>query len=468
MPVRYLTALAAAFAICTVAWAASAPRIVGDEGATIEDLIREQALVTVVLNNGAREPNFRLRALNAETLGVTDGSGAPTAFKLSDIQELRVQKGRVEHTRKPRSDNALTTDDRRIVDEASARAFDIFNQSRGNQVVRALAATALAVSGHESRQNAEAYVRELSQANDAPTAVYASMLLFAITGEFNHTAIGNGLQSGDRGTKALAILLAGLSEDQRYLVDVRRLLKDPTVEIFPAAALSIARLGDRDSLPALYDGIRALSDEKGEACVTALTILNGPDVRQRMLTMLPDARGNEWYRIVRVLHALGDEQATELLRDRALRMPAFQESAALILAEEGSVEAIHFLRGYLEKSHDPNAENLIYKGAVGIALYKAGDIQAKSIIQDVLNTNASLIYARGRTNDEPFKQASVIAIQAAVCSLIGNTFNRELLSLLSAPIQSSNPGVAVAACIATMSIANPEFGTRGEWLPKQK
>lgn len=459
MPGRYFAALVTALFASSIGWAASPPAIVGDPGATIDDLIREQSLVTIVLNNGARATNYRLRSLSEETLGVTDTSGTQTVFRLDQVREVRVQSARIE-PRETRKESALTTEDRRIVDGATQRAYDLFNESRGNQTIKMLAATTLAASGHEARMGAQAYLRELSTGNDAPTAVLAAALLWTVGDEASDTAISAGLSSGNRETRALATTLAGLSRNQKYLVDVRRMLKDPAVEIFPAAAVAIARLGDRESLPALYDGIRALDERKGQACVIALTILGGDDVRQRLLTMLPDSRGNEWFRIVRALHEMGDEQATDLLRDTALRQPAFQREAALLLLEQGSVEAVQFLRNFLEKPQDPNVENLVYKTRVGIALYDAGDIQAKGIIQDVLNVNPSLIYERGRAADDQFKQNAVIEIQARTCELLGNTMNREMLSLLAAPIQSSSPIVAVTACGAAMQIANPEYGER--------
>ncbi len=459
--IRTLCAALFAAAVCTAAWPASPPPIVGDEGATIDALVREQKLVTIVLKDGSRAYNYRLRGIHEETLTITDSSGAPGAFPLDMVRELRVQKERIDTERNVRKDSALTTEDRKVVDAGVARAFDLFNTSRGNQTVKMQAAMALAASNHDSKLGAQSYLKELMTGNDAPTATAAAGMLWRVGVEPSSSAIENGLASGNRVTKAAAATLAGLTGDQRYLLAVRGLLRDPAVEIFPSAAKAIARLGDRESLPALYDGIRALDDKKGDACLFALTHLGGDDVKQRLLTMLPDSRGNEWFRIVRALHQLGDDSATKLLTSNALNQPAFSRVTALILVrDEGSVEAIQFMRDFLGKALDPNVENLVYKGQVGIALYLAGDIQAKGVVQDVLGTSPNLIYVRGRTSDEAFKQQAVIEIQTKVVAAVGDTLNREFVSLLAAPIQSPNPQVAVRACIAAIQIANPEFGAR--------
>jgi HEAT repeat protein len=378
------------------------------------------------------------------------------------VREVRVQRTRIEPREKLRKDSALTTDDRKVIDAAAERAYDIFVKSAGNQTLKMAAAMVLAASNHQSQKSAQAYLTELMSGNDTTTSILAAFMLWPVGVEPPDAVIRAGLNSGHRPTKALAATMAGLTGDQRYLVDIRRLLKDPAVEIFPAAAKAIARLGDRESLPALYEGIRALSDEKGEACVFALAHLGGSDVRQRLLTMLPDARGNEWFRIVRVLHKLGDEQATELLRTEAINQPAFDRLTALILIKQGAPEAIDFMREFLEKQLDPNVENLEYKAQVGIALYEAGDIQAKGIVQDVLGISPNFIYARGHTSDQQYKEAAAIQVKARVVDHIGDTGNREFVSLLAAPIQDPNPLVAISACGAAMEIANPEFAARSQ------
>jgi HEAT repeat protein len=454
-----LIALVATLA-CAGAWTAPAPPIIGDEGAGIDDLVREKTLVTIVLNDGARAVNYRIRELHEETLAVIDPSGDNTAFPLDSVREIRVQGPRIESRKTVRRETALTTDDRKLVDDAANRAFEIFTASRGNQAVRIQAAMALAASDHEKKPDAQAYLRDLMAVNDVPTAIVAAGMLWRIGEEPSAAAIEAGLVSGSRPARASAATLVGLTDNQKYLLDIRRMLKDPLVEIFPAAAKAIARLDDRDSLPALYDGLRSLDDAKGEACVFALTRLGGSDVRQQMLTMLPNARGNEWFRIVRVLYQLGDEEAGKHLRTTALQQPAYQRQAALLLIREGSIEAQQFLRGYLSKPQDPNIENLVYRGRVGLALFEAGDIQAKGIIQDVLNTSPNEIYARGRTGDTQYKENAVLNIQTTVLGDVGNAMDRNLLSLLGAPIQNPDARVAVRACIAAMQIANPEFGAR--------
>jgi len=460
MPKTTLAAALVAIFLCAAARAASPPKIVGDEGATIDDLIREQKYVTIVLNNGARDSNYRIKELSATTLAVIDGTNVPSAFPLDLIREVRVQKGPVSKEHVVRTESALTTDDRKIVDTATNRAFELFQTSSGKQNIKMLAAMALAASDHTASKDARRYLVELMDGNDTPTAVHAASMLWRVGEEPQGRVVENGLNSGNRATKAEAATLAGLLGDPTYLLDIRRLLKDPTPEIFPSAAKAAGRMKDKDSLPALYDGIRALNADKGEASVVALEIVGGSEVKQRLLTMLPDAKGNEWFRIVRVLHALGDEQAATLLKEQAIRQPAYDRVTALLLIPDKAQEAIEFMRAFLEKKIDPNPENLIYKARVGIRLYEAGDIQAKGIVQDVLNITPNLIYAPGKTDDERYKQAAVVQIQTEVCARLGDRLNRDFIPLLAAPIQSPNPDVAVRACLATLQIANPLFGER--------
>ncbi len=95
-----------------------------------------------------------------------------------------------------------------------------------------------------------------------------------------------------------------------------------------------------------------------------------------------------------------------------------------------------------------------------MALYVAGDIQAKGIVADVLNTRPNDIYAAGRTADQKFKEETVRKVQVAVCRLMGTTMRRDMLPVLAGPIQNSDPTVALAACRAAMQIGNQDFGKR--------
>jgi len=222
----------------------------------------------------------------------------------------------------------------------------------------------------------------------------------------------------------------------------------------------VGRLGDRRSLPLLYEGLLALSDEKAEAAVFALARIGGADVRQTLLDMKDRETGMEWFRIIRVLYALGDNQAKQLLIEDTLRQPAYQKTAAILLAQDGVLEGVEWLRDYLDTSENPNRENLVYRAQVGVALWEIGDLQARTVLQELLDTQPRNVYARGRTSDQEYKQQVAQTVRQATCAQIGDTMDRRLLRLLQAPVESQNRETALAACSAVMQIANKDFGER--------
>lgn len=459
---RYRTIVFAAVALLLVPMAAvwSEPPITGDPGATYADLIGEEALVTVVLNNGARDYNLRITGVYESTIAFETQAGEATAYPISLIREIRVQQGRIDTSRLQKAEQTLSGDDKAIVDQAAARALEIFKQSNSAQQVKMVAAMVLAASTHQTNKDAAFYLGGLAQGNDVPTAMLASLYLWAAGEPPSDETIQEGFQSGNRDARAMAATLAGLMDRKQFIGDVRRLAHDPAVELYPAGAKAAGRLMDRQSLPELYDGIRSLRAEKAEAAVFALKKIDGSDVHQKMLDMLGTARGREWFRVLRVLYALGDSRAKELMLTDALRQPAYQRTAALILGKDSVPEGIDFLREYLTQQEDPNLENLQYRAQVGLVLFDAGDVQAKVILQNLLDTQPSEIYARGRTQDREYKEQTAAAVKRSVCAMIGDSLNRDLLSLLVPTMQSTEGDVALAACSAAMQIGNRDFGER--------
>jgi HEAT repeat protein len=455
--------LALGILAATAAFAAEPPPITGDEGATYDDLIREQALVTIILKQGAPEHNLRIRALYPEaskpTIAVETSSGEKTAHLFANIREVRVQKERIRTDDKPDPETVLTADDKKIVEDATNRTLTLFKETHITPL-KMTAASVLAASDHVNKSDALTYLKELSRSNDAATAMAAALLLWANGETVADEVILNGFNSGNRDAKAAAAQLAGLTEGHQFIAEVRRLLTDPSSEVYPHAAVAIGRLGDRESLPKLYDGIRVISEEKSEAAAYALYKIGGPDVVRQLQQMLPNARGMEWFRIVRVLRELGDAEAAKLFETETLGQPPFQRLAALELATEGNLEAVKFLRDFLVKPVDPDPVNLIYRAAVGLTLYEEGDLQAKGIIADVLNTQTSDIYLRGQTSNNQAKNAAVQVVQAGTCAIIGYSMRRDLLPLLASPMQSADEAVTLSACVAIMQIANRDFGKR--------
>lgn len=436
-------------------------KIVGGDGATLEDLMREKTFVTVVLKDPtARQWNLRITGIYEETITFITSESLNAPYPLSKVQEIRVQEGRMSRIRTRASKNALTDVEAKVVQRAAERALEIFDRSKGDQQIRMSAALVLSVSLHEKKEDALKYLQELAAGNDVPTAMAATTFLFLAGLPPDPMVIRAGFESGSRQAKASAARLTGLTNNKTYLPEVRTMLQDSTIEIFPAAAKAIGRMEVRSDLPELYDALMALTEAKGEAAVFALSQMGGEEVHQKMLDMLETTRGVEWFRVLRVLFALDDPRAKQIMKEVALLQPAYRREAGLRITASGDWDGKVFLREYLKKAEDPNMENLIYRARVATTLFMAGDLLAKSHLQRLVNTKPSEVYAKGRTSDNTYKKRAAIAVQLKTLSLIAGTGSRDLLTLLEGPVESAEAQVAIAACTAAMAIGNPEFGLR--------
>jgi len=437
-------------------------KIIGGEGATLDDLEREGTFVTVLLQNPTgRADNLRIAGVHDETITFTMSNGEFLPFVRARVKEIRVQEeGRVSRIRPRALDSPLSDEEQSVVDRAAERALEIFQKSQGNQILRISAAVVLAASDHEDKDNALQYLQKLASGNDVPTAMLATSYLYAVGLPPDPKVVAAGFESGNRGARALAANIAGLTNNQDFLREVETMLNDSTREIFPAAAVAIGRMNLRSGLPHLYEAMEALTEEKGEAAVFALSEMGGEDVHQRMLQMLETSRGVTWFRVLRVLFALDDARAKKIMKEEALLQPAYKRAAGILITEDGDFDGKLFLREYIKRAEDPNMKNLIHKAQVATTLFSAGDIQAKSHLQRLVNTKPSEIYAKGRTGDKAFKKAAATAVQTQSLAFIAETGSRELLSLLVAPLESADRVVAITACTAAMAIGNPEFGMR--------
>lgn len=442
------------------AMAAGQVPIVDGDGKTIEDLILEKTYVTIVLKDpSARDINLRITGIFESTLNFITLDNDPIAYKLSRIREVRIQESRVASRRSRATEDALSDDDMIIVNRAAERAFGIFKNSK-NQEIRMSAALVISASTHENKAGALGYLQELAAGNDVPTSMDATTFLYLAGIPPDPNVLQEGFLSGDRHARATAAMLTGLTNNKTFLPEVRTMLHDPTVQLFPAAAIAIGRMNERSGLPRLYEAMRALTDVKAEAAVFGLSQMGGKDIHEKMLEMLEVSTGLEWFRVLRVLYALDDPGAKELMLTKALTQPAYQRIAALLLAADEVWEGTLFLRNYLEKPQDPNLENLSYKGRVATTLFSAGDIQQKIVLQELVNTRPGQIYARGKTGNEDYKSRTAVEVQLNVLRLIADTGSKDLLSILVAPLEGSDPQVAVMACTAAVAIGNPEFGDR--------
>ena len=434
--------------------------IVDGDGMTLEDLLREQTLITIVLKDPpARDINNRVNGIFENTINFMTLDNEAITYTRSRIRELRVQDSRIVPHRSRATDSALSEDELIVFHRATERALEIFKNSR-NQEIRMSAALVIAASDHESKGGALGYLQELAAGNDVPTAMDATLLLYLAGIPPSPDVLQEGFGSGDRRARATAALLTGLTNNKTFLPEVRTMLHDPTVQLFPAAAAAIGRMNERSGLSELYEAMRALTDAKGEAAVFALSRMGGDDVHEKMLEMLEKTEGLEWFRVLRVLYALGDESAKTLMLEEALRQPAYWRTAGLLLAADGIWEGRLFLRTHLEKAEDQNLENLIYKARVASTLFLMGDFQQKILLQELVNMPLEQIYARGRTSDTEFKRQIAVIVQINAINDIARIGSPDLLSLRVGPIESNDPKVAITACTAAMAIGNPEFGRR--------
>ena len=432
-------------------------------GASIEDLIAEGALVTIVLKRtSARDANVKITGMHKTTLTFTADNGQPNAYPISMIKEIRVQENLVRVKKKSHiKGGALTNEDKQLMNRAARRAEAIFKSSQGNQEVKMLAASILAISGEH---DAVLYLRGLAEGNDIPTAIQASVYLYSIGEEVREEVLQEGFISGNRQTRASAAYLTGLVNAKQFQNEVRTILKDPAVDMYPAAAKAVAWMDDTQAIPDLIKGLHALKLVKAETAVFALTELNSPEVMPELQSMLKTSRGNEWFRILRILYAMGDESAAELMITKGLTTTNFAPIAAIILSEDSNWDGIMWLRNYMDSPSNPTINNLLYKANAAAALFQSGHIQAKSDLQRLLNYNPNQVYAKGRTDDEQLKKLTVIQLQIEVCSLIGAMGDRTLFSLLPAQLENTSPLVSLAAAQAAFSIANEDYRERLEKL----
>jgi len=430
-------------------------KIVNGNGSTIEDLIREQALVTIILNGNIRDVNLKLKRFHDNTIGIETSDGQPSAYLVSGIKEIRVQERRINKSKRSRvKGGALDTDDKVFLNRVSERTFALFQSLQGKQELKMKAAAIMAAAGNE---DAEFYLASLANGNDTPIALEASLHLFTIGAKIDPNILQDGFISGNRKTRALTARLAGLTQCKPCLKDVRDMLSDPAPDIFPDAVLAAARLGDRSNIPYIMKGLSSLSYVKSEAAVNALILLKSDELVAMMQEELKKKQGMEWFRIVRILSASEVPGADDILREKCLKPTSYNRIAAILLTEKSDWEGGLWLREYLDKAVNPNFEHLMYEANIAITLYGSGHIQAKTILQKLARLKPSEVYVKGHTGDEEYNKGIIREVQIEVCDAIGRLGDRSLLSMLTTMLTNDDPEVALAAGQAAMMIANESY-----------
>ncbi len=434
--------------------------ILNGGGKRLSDLAGTDTYITVVLKeSNARDTNLRIKEVLADRMTVESPNGEPGAYLFDQIREVRVQLGKVA-PRRASSSGVLTGSDLDVAARADARVFEVLGEHASNQSYRMQAAALLAASAGPNAAMAVKDLNDLADSNDLPTQLEAGLYLYLAGQPVDPKIVGRGISSGNRAVRASAIRLAGFIGDPAFSNDLVIILKDPSPDTFTPAARAAGQIGDRKFIPDLLRGLTALNDEKAEACVDALTRLGGPEVIGSVKDLMKDSKGSQWFRMLRVRFALGDEEAIRLMKEQALTEPSFRPEALLLLAEQGDWDASVGLREQLAKSYDANIETLAYRARAAAALILADHPPAKSIMQEIFSITPETIYIMGKNDKKELKEAHAIQAQVAACMVIARSGARQLMPMLAIPIGNLNPKVALAACQAALSLANPEYRER--------
>ena len=437
--------LVAAVLVFAAAHVSAQVPIVGSKGARLKDIAGTDTLVTVVLKgSGATDANLKIRKVTDTILSVESDSKRLNHYLLSDVKEIRVQ-GSVMTVKRPDPlrERGLTPEQQLVVDRAVERTNEIFAAATGNQPLRMWAAEVLAVAGNdEQRQTALEYLTALATGNDLRTALGAAHhLVLAGSPPATGELVTQGLESGDRQVRASAARLAGLTRDPSGKAQLHQMLRDRASDISVPAIDALAWLGDRDSIPTLLDIVTERNEDKANAAADALISLGGEEIVDQLKQKLPDTEGRARFRVVRVLHALGDPLGTKLMRDEMLKIPSLEFDTAIILARQGDPEAMQVLRERLAQRYDPYQEVLTHRAEATAALIEAGDRTNISVFQELL-------------------RIGMPEINLLVLRLIGLLDLRSLLPVTQPVIESNDQTVAVAASQAAAALAHSDYRAR--------
>ena len=416
-------------------------RLVDSGGAALEDLIGTDTYITVVLKgSGAMDKNLRVVDVGPSTVAVVTTSNERTAYHFSSLEEIRVQADRVEA--KPFSfggRRSLKAEEQRIVDRAFSRVKEIFGAANANQGVKMRSASLLILNGDPS---AREYLRLLADSNDLQTEINASFRLF-LAGEedIDESLISQGLQSGNAKVRARSADLAGylgLMSCAPVLLDM---VKDRSAEVSTPAARALARLHERQAIPALLRMVTELKEKKGEAAIFALVRLGGADVIVQVKSLLDDATGRMRYRLVRILYELGDPLGKRLIKEESMAIPTLAPEAALVLAGDGDWDSMRLLNARLQRPFDEKEDIMFYRAEAAAVLMKGGDPTAISHLQTMLRSDED-------------------SVKKKVCRLIIELGKRKLITLTQPVIESSNADVSLQACDAAIALARPGYRER--------
>lgn len=424
------------------AWAADPVPVTGGNGTALSALAGSDTLVTVILQNG-QDKNVRVIDVGPDYVAVETASGTRNAYKFSSIKEIQVQSGKVAAANRSRKRHVISEDEQNILNRALARTREVFESST-DQSVKMVAAALLGANGDAAAHD---YLVQLANTNDAATSVNAALALYvAGDPDLAPRAAMAGLGSSNRPLRAKAALLAGLAKVSSAQNALLTMARDRSADASAPAAVALARIGNREILPLLFDMVQDSNDIKGDAAVTALSTLGGSDVTTEIEKLLEKTEGKPRYRLALVLYKLGSPRGSELMEKEFVAVPGLAREASIILAREGNAAGLNFLRKKLEEPVDETVDNFIFQAIAAGALVEGGDSWARTHLQETLR----------QTNP---------AIRIATCLEIGRIGDSSLMSTLQPAIESSDPGVVLAATRAALCIADADFQKRFVDLP---
>jgi len=394
-----------ALLIAPTALAASVNVTGAAPGTRLQSLVNSPTLVTVVVEyeaevrdrqtgetrtvmREAADPNLRVIDVQPNFFTVLTEDGERLSYLVDSVSEVRVQGGVVEV---PESDpldlRALRPEQQAIVDEAYRRAEALFNSVRDDQETRIRAAELLALQDH---QDAIDYLRSLAAAggDSAQVRMMAAHALFMAGKEVAVSDFLEAIRSGSRPARALASEIAGMANIEELTPELNTLVQDQAAGVAGPAAVALARMGNREVIPRLLTMVAEPNEMKADAAVKALSILGGNDVIEQMRLQLPRTTGQARFRIILVLHALGDETGTRELVDTIENVPTLAPQAALALAREGHNAGIEYIRQRLERSINQVDRARIERAHNAAALFESGDVNAMGIFQILLRSDS--------------------------------------------------------------------------------
>ena len=367
-------------------------------------------------------------ATSVQAVSVSGGKGA------SIIQGSVVEKRPVLLS----STVALRPEDKQIVDAASVRVAELFQGSKDNQELRIWAAAYMAF--HDNKEATD-YLNSLATSNNLQTQLDAAWGLYLADKALPEGLVRTGLESNNRTIRAQTAVLAGLYGMDEMTPELMGMLNDRSAEFSAPAAIALARIGNREIIPQLFEMLGSTSGEKNQAGVQSLIILGGPDVIDIVKYRIEETDGLERYRLVYILHNLGEPAGRKRLIDIFNDEPTIRAEAALVLAADDYWEAIQYLQERLKRREDPTLDNLIFRARNAHGILQSGDSSAIHVFQSLL-----------RSDDT--------AIKSFVLDLIIDLADRSHLKLIQPTIRNVDSALSLKACNTTVAIANPAYRER--------